>query len=85
MKKVNMVVFEDLQLPSILKSFNIATEESKNDLKVYLKDDTGHNLICECCGQELHTGNVGNIMRGSTKIYCKSPSCFTSYLLSKKL
>ena len=85
MAKVNLVVFDERQLPKILTSFGIRMVTNKDDLRTYLKDSTGEPIRCECCDSVLHINNVGNIMKGSKKFYCKNPSCYASYLIEKKL
>lgn len=85
MAKVDLVVFDERQLPKILTSFGIQQVVSKSDLRTYLKNPDGSPIKCECCEKVLDINNVGNIMKGSKKLYCKNPSCYSSYLIKKKL
>lgn len=85
MKNVSLTVFDDESVPSVLESFGIKTELNKATLKTNLKDEHGQNITCDCCGTEIHLNNIGNILRGSKKFYCKNPACYANYLISKKL
>ena len=80
-----MIVFDEKQLPKILTSFGIQQVVSESDLRTYLKDSENKPIKCECCDKVLDINNVGNIMKGSKKFYCKNPSCYSSYLIEKKL
>ena len=85
MQKVNLVVFDEGQLPKILGSFGIKMVVDKSDLKTYLENSDGAPVKCKCCDDILEINNVGNIMRGSHDFYCKNPSCYSNYLIMKKL
>lgn len=40
----------------------------------------GHSVSCECCREPITVHNLGNVMPGSTLVYCKDPFCLTDYV-----
>jgi hypothetical protein len=59
----------------IFKQLNIVEKDE------YFKDqDTDENILCECCQEPITKENLGNIVPGSRKFYCKEPSCFATYI-----
>jgi len=85
MKKIDLTIFDDEGAQSLVESLGVKTVFDKSTLKTYLMDEHDQKIVCDCCGSEIHINNVGNILKGSKKFYCKNPACFSHYLISKKL
>ena len=69
--------------------FLVFNREQAEDLVVNLGMSIGsrgylvlnHATVkCECCGRAITVGHVGNIVPGSTKVYCDNPICFAEYV-----
>jgi len=72
---LSWVGFNDETLPQILKQLNIKEDNG------HLADiTTSKEIVCECCQELITKGNLGNIVPGSKKFYCKELNCFASYI-----
>lgn len=74
MKEIEFLVFNREQVSDLVINVGL-----RINAKGYVTKD-GVATKCECCGRGVKVEHVGNIVPGSTKIYCDNPSCFAEYV-----
>ena len=79
-----MILFTKDKMSKVFESLNITTEE-RNERTLVINPLKKEVAICECCGKEIHTENLGHIAHGSMNFYCKTPACFAHFVAQKKL
>ncbi|MGH9918489.1 MAG: hypothetical protein ACRD6W_06445 [Nitrososphaerales archaeon] len=73
---LTVVVFEtEEELRGILGTIGMKVDEAG-----HLRGQTGDVLACSSCDKEVHVGQVGHILPGSTYVYCKDPVCVLDYM-----
>lgn len=78
---MQLLTFTKEDTVAILSKLNIKTEEI-GKFKIIL-DENGQPAKCEVCERELSTENLGNIAKGSNKLFCDNPACFATHLAKK--
>ena len=78
---MKLVTFEEKDLSTIFLKLSINTE--KRGAFTVILDDQDQPAKCEGCSCELNTRNLGNIAKGSNKLFCDNPACFASHLALK--
>ncbi len=74
LKELEFLVFNEEQAEDLI--VNLGLSVSRGGFV------TRHGVAvrCECCGRMIRVRNVGNIVPGSTKVYCDNPACFAEYV-----
>lgn len=73
---LTVVAFDSEQeLRGLLSSIGMKVDESG-----HLRGEDGGLLACSSCEKEVHVGQVGHILPGSTRVYCKDPVCILDYI-----
>jgi len=73
-KAIEFLVFNREQASDLVINVGLGI-----NAKGYVTKD-GVAIKCECCGRMVKPDQVGNIVPGSTKVYCDNPSCFAEYV-----
>ncbi len=74
MKEIEFLVFDREQVEDLVSNLGL----SVNGRGFVLRD--GETVKCECCKRIINVEHVGNIVPGSTKVYCDNPACFAEYV-----
>ena len=83
MEETNLVLFDDGDLEAVFKSAKLKIQEIGEEKGVY--SISNEPKVCEGCGIPITLSNLGHIVYGSNKIYCKNPSCFGHYIANNKI
>ncbi len=74
MKEIEFLVFNREQAEDLVLNLGMTVGSRR-----YLIRD-GVAVKCECCRRTITVEHVGNIVPGSTKVYCDNPICFAEYV-----
>ena len=74
MKEIEFLVFNREQAQDLVVNLGFAV----NGRGFVTRD--GAAIKCECCRRAIKVDHVGNIVPGSTKVYCDNPVCFAEYV-----
>lgn len=77
-----LISFKKQQTKEILNLIGVKVEKRDDNIEVPL-DKEGRQAECESCHRRLTTDNIGNIAKGSVKLFCDNPYCFTSHIVKK--
>ncbi len=83
MAGTSFLAFKKDDVGQILTTLDIATE--KKGVKEFILDEKKEVAKCYVCDEKLTPENLGNIIKGSKILLCDNPSCFSGYLVEKKL
>jgi hypothetical protein len=73
---LTVVAFDsEAELRSLLGGIGMKVDEAG-----HLRGEDGSVLACSSCEKEVHVGQVGHILPGSTYVYCKDPVCVLDYI-----
>ncbi len=73
----NWVGFNSENLPIMLEKLNLREDDRKNII-----DESEHQqIVCAHCNTSITKENIGLIVPGSKKIYCKNVSCLADYVI----
>lgn len=71
----NWIGFNDDTLPVVLEQLHIKKEGDH-----LLNEEEGTIVKCEICNTKLAEDDIGNIVPGSKKFYCRNLACFAEYI-----
>ncbi len=74
MKELEFPVFNREQVEDLVVNLGLTV----NQRGFVLRD--GVTVKCECCNRAIKVDRVGNVVPGSTKVYCDNPVCFAEYV-----
>ena len=73
MKSMEFMVFRQSQAEELAKSLGFGVYRGYLTLK-------GRTVFCQCCSKALRPARLGNVLPGSTIVYCDDPACFAEYV-----
>ena len=85
MAKHEMVLFTKDRLNKVLGVLDIKTDEKDGREIVLNPENEEEQAVCVACESKIDVENLGHIAKGSKKIYCKNPACFSHFIAEKKL
>ena len=85
MEKTDMFLFSGRQARSLLHSLDIRTIKDDETKENIILGDKGQQARCESCKKLITIENLGHIAKGSKKLYCENPTCFTHFIANKKI
>jgi hypothetical protein len=78
---MKLITFDKPDVVTILSKLGIRYEA--REMKTVIINENGQVAKCEICDKELSIDNLGNIAKGSNKLFCDNPACFTAHLAKK--
>ncbi len=74
MKELEFLVFNREQVEDLVVNLGLTVNQRGFVLRA------GVSVKCECCNRVIKVDHVGNVVPGSTKVYCDNPVCFAEYV-----
>ena len=74
---LNTIVFDNAeQLRDLLKRIGLKTDGAGR----ILDPTSGSPIACTSCAEDVGVDNIGHVLPGSIKVYCRDPACILDYL-----
>ncbi|MDG6219491.1 MAG: hypothetical protein QCI00_08635 [Candidatus Thermoplasmatota archaeon] len=76
METLNWIGFNKQTLPIILEKLELEVDNNQ-----IIDPEIGRPAFCECCSEAITNQNIGAIVPGSKRFYCKKTKCFMNYMM----